>query len=86
MRIVEQAPTYLPEAKAEALLVESQQAPPAKRAKLLDRARRELVFRAQQHPTNVPTWELLALVTYYQQDYESFAQCQHARNSGLRFG
>ncbi len=72
-----QAPTYLPEAKAEALLVESQQAPPAKRAKLLDRARRELVFSAQQHPTNVPTWELLALVTYYQQDYESFAQCQH---------
>ncbi|MEN9833356.1 MAG: hypothetical protein RL753_510, partial [Bacteroidota bacterium] len=72
-----QAPTYLPEAKAEALLVESQQAPPAKRTKLLDRARRELVFSAQQHPTNIPTWELLALVTYYQQDYESFAQCQH---------
>ena len=64
-----QAPTYVPEAKAEALLGESQQAPPAKRAKLLDRARRELVFRAQHHPTNIPTWELLALVTYYQQDY-----------------
>jgi len=72
-----QAPTYQPESKAESLLVESQQSPPAKRAKLLDRARRELVFSAQQHPTNIPTWELLALVTYYQQDYESFAQCQH---------
>jgi tetratricopeptide (TPR) repeat protein len=72
-----QSPTYVPEPKAESLLVQSQQATPAKRAKLLGRARRELAFSAQHKPTNVPTWEFLSLVTYYQQDYESFVQCQH---------
>jgi tetratricopeptide (TPR) repeat protein len=72
-----QSPTYVPETKAESFIAEAQQAPPAKQAKLLARARRELVFRAQHHPLNVPTWELLGVVAYYQQDYETFAQCQH---------
>ncbi len=78
-------PTYTPEPKAEALLARAQESQGRQQAKWLARARRELVFRAQHHPTNVPTWQLLSVVTYFQQDYASFAQCQHqlhALNAG----
>lgn len=72
------AATYLPESKVESLLISKLQLANDRYApKVLSRARRELVFNAQHHPSNVPTWELLSVVAYYQQDYETFAQCQH---------
>jgi tetratricopeptide (TPR) repeat protein len=72
-----QAPTQIAEPRAEQLVAQLQHATPAQSQRVLAKAHRELAASAQKRPTNLPTWELWAQVSYYRQDYASFARCQH---------
>lgn len=72
-----QSPTQIAEPRAAQLVFRLQEKSPAQTQRLLAKAHRELASNAQKRPSNLPTWELWAQVSYYRQDYSSFARCQH---------
>lgn len=72
-----QTPTQIAEPRAAQLVTQLQHSSPAQTQRMLAKAHRELAASAQKRPTNLPTWELWAQVSYYRQDYPSFARCQH---------
>ena len=71
------SPTFVPEARVEAMLQKAEQSSAAQKARLLDRARRRLLVSAQKNPANVPTLQMLVWLSYAKQDSKLFAQSLH---------
>ena len=68
------SPTFVPEARVEAMLQKAEQSSAAQKVRLLDRARRRLLVSAQKNPANVPTLQMLVWLSYAKQDSKLFAQ------------
>lgn len=71
------SPTFVPEARVEAMLQKAEQSSAAQKVRLLDRARRRLLLSAQKNPANVPTLQMLVWLSYAKQDPKLFAQSLH---------
>ena len=71
------SPTFVPEARVEAMLQKAEQSNAAQKVRLLDRARHRLLASAQKNPANVPTLQMLVWLSYAKQDSKLFAQSLH---------
>ncbi|MFZ9527562.1 MAG: hypothetical protein ACO27L_06500, partial [Schleiferiaceae bacterium] len=69
--------TFQSDPRLDALIQKAQQAPPARQAKLLKQLATKARSQAKKTPNNVPTWQLLAWVSYQLQDYATFVRAQH---------
>ena len=69
--------TFESEPRLDALIQKAQHAPPARQAKYLKQLATKALAHAEKTPNNVPSWQLLAWVSYQLQDYPNFVRAQH---------